>query len=90
MRERGEGLNPFFEPVESWGNSGPIRAAPPLHLWKTCHKPARFYLLENTENSKNLLEKVSPKKSLIYSKKSERKYDRNMKFRGLKTEFPAT
>ena len=70
--------------------SGPIRAAPPLHLWKTCHKPASFYLLEITENSKNLLDKVSTKKSLYYSKKSKRKYDRNTKFRALKTEFSAT
>ena len=56
MRERSEGLNPFFEPVESWGNSGPIGAAPPLHLCKTCHKPA-----SEQQTLKNLLEKLVQK-----------------------------
>ena len=69
-----------------WANLGSTSPSPVQNLLQT----GKLYLLEITENSKNLLEKVSTKKSLYYSKKSEWTYNRNMKFRGLKTEFPAT
>ena len=41
-----------FEPVEGWGVSGPIWAAPPLHLCKTCHK-----LAENHRKLKEFVRK---------------------------------
>ena len=46
-----------FEPVEGWGNTGPIRAANLLHLCINYHKPASYSWLEITENTKEFLRK---------------------------------
>ena len=55
------GLEPFLEPVEGWGVSRPIWAAPPLHLCKTYHKPASFACWKSQQTLKNLLEKLVQK-----------------------------
>ena len=66
-RRRVEGLNPFWNRLKVevfWGYSGSTSPSPVKNLSQT----SKLYLLEITENSKNLLDKVSTKKSLYYSK----------------------
>ena len=62
------GLEPLLEPVEGWGNFVPFWAATLLYLCTTCQKPASFTCWKLQKTQKNLLDKVSTKKSLYYSK----------------------
>ena len=63
-------MNPFWNRLRVevfWAYSGSTSPSPVKNLSQT----NKLHLLEITENSKNLLDKVSTKKSLYYSKKSE-------------------
>ena len=86
LRERVEGLNPFWTGWrlrKFWACLGSTSPSPVQNLSQT----SKLYLLEITENSKNLLEKVSPKKSLYYSENLSENMTKIWSLEGWKLSF---
>ena len=90
MKERVEGLNPFWNRLKvevflcPFGQQIPFKPALPVKNQRTILR-CKSHEINKKSTVTMLVQNLQ-----FYIKKSERKYDRNMKFRGLKTEFSAT